>query len=484
MSPEVYGVQPGEHIPGAVLHRYLTDYAKKFGVFSRTQFNTKAETLQPSGAGWSLSVSSDGEQRTLKTKKIIIATGLTSQPNFPVYPGAETFEAPHFHVRDFCRNAETVKTAQNVVVVGGAKSAIDTAYAYADNGAHVDMVIRKNGNGPIWISYPWVLGGKKRLEKLLSVRFLTWFSPCIFGGLDGWGWVRNFLHGTSVGRFFVDTFWKNLGGEVIDVNGYASDPELKKLQPWNPAFWIGSGLSIHNYENDFFQMVKKGKVNVHVTDVDRLTKGTVHLADGTALDADVLVCATGWKKNPSITLGNLATGGIGLPLPPVEQHDLAAAADKQVLDRFPKLRNQPKLNFDVKSDPFRMYRYMIPPAYMEKRNIAFAGMVSSVSTATAANAQAMWISTFFDNRLDIIAKTPQEVAKEVMLHTQWNKWRHPTGYGASFPDFAFDALPYIDLLIKDLGLKVNRHKGTWAEVFHPYGPRDFVGLADEWRECH
>lgn len=484
MSPEVYGVQPGEHIPGAVLHRYLTDYAKKFGVFSRIQFDTKAETLQPSGAGWSLSVSSDGEQRTLKTKKIIIATGLTSQPNFPVYPGAETFEAPYFHVKDFCRNAETVKTAQNVVVVGGAKSAIDTAYAYADNGAHVDMVIRKNGNGPIWISYPWVLGGKKRLEKLLSVRFLTWFSPCIFGGLDGWGWVRNFLHGTSVGRFFVDTFWKNLGGEVIDVNGYASDPELKKLQPWNPAFWIGSGLSIHNYENDFFQMVKKGKVNVHVTDVDRLTKGTVHLADGTALDADVLVCATGWKKNPSITLGNLATGGIGLPLPPVEQNDLAAAADKQVLDRFPKLRNQPKLNFDVKADPFRMYRYMVPPAYMEKRNIAFAGMVSSVSTATAANAQAMWISTFFDNRLDIIAKTPQEVAQEVMLHTQWNKWRHPTGYGASFPDFAFDALPYIDLLIKDLGLKVNRHKGTWAEVFHPYGPRDFVGLADEWRECH
>lgn len=98
------------------------------------------------------------------------------------------------------------------------------------------------------ISYPWVLGGKKRLEKLLSVRFLTWFSPCPFGGVDGWQYVRNMLHGTAIGRFLVDKFWASLGGEVIDVNGYKKHSELQKLEPWNSAFWVGSGLSIHNYD--------------------------------------------------------------------------------------------------------------------------------------------------------------------------------------------------------------------------------------------
>lgn len=33
---------------------------------------------------------------------------------------------------------------------------MDAAYAYAAEGVHVDMVIRQNGNGPVWISYPWV----------------------------------------------------------------------------------------------------------------------------------------------------------------------------------------------------------------------------------------------------------------------------------------------------------------------------------------
>jgi hypothetical protein len=215
MSPKIYGVQPGEHIPGAVLHQYLTDFAQHFGVFSRTQFDTKVDSLQPTKDDtWELKVSSNGKQQFLQSKKVILATGLTSQPNFPQYPGAESFQRPYFHGKDFCRNGQTVQTAKQVVIVGAGKSAMDTANAYAAAGAHVDMVIRKNGKGPCWISYPWVLGGNKRLEKLLSVRFLTWFSPCPFGGVDGWQWVRNFLHGTVVGRLLVSKFWASLGGEV------------------------------------------------------------------------------------------------------------------------------------------------------------------------------------------------------------------------------------------------------------------------------
>ena len=70
------------------------------------------------------------------------------------------------------------------------------------------------------------------------------------------------------------------------------------------------------------------------------------------------------------------------------------------------------------------------------------------------------------------------------FQTQWGKWRFPCGYGARFPDMAFDALPWIGLLLRDLGLKVNRKSGTFAEITEPYTPRDFVGLVDEWRDLH
>ncbi len=62
--------------------------------------------------------------------------------------------------------------------------------------------------------------------------------------------------------------------------------------------------------------------------------------------------------------------------------------------------------------------------------------------------------------------------------------RHPTGYGANLPDMAFDALPYIGLLLRDLGLDVWRKSNLWAEFFHPYGPPDFAGLVETWSLCH
>ena len=193
MSSEVYGVQPGDHIPGAVLHRYLTDFAKKFGILSRTQFNTKIVSIEATENGYRIGATGPDGDKTYETKKVIVATGLTSEPNFPQYTGRENFDAPYFHAKDFRNNSSTVGTIDSVVVVGAGKSAYDAAYAYADAGTHVDMVVRQNGKGPIYISKPWVMGGKSRLEKLLSTRWMTWFSPCPFGGIDGYQWLRSFL---------------------------------------------------------------------------------------------------------------------------------------------------------------------------------------------------------------------------------------------------------------------------------------------------
>jgi hypothetical protein len=68
------------------------------------------------------------------------------------------------------------------------------------------------------------------------------------------------------------------------------------------------------------------------------------------------------------------------------------------------------------------------------------------------------------------------------LHSRFGRWRYPCGYGGRFPDFVFDAVPYLDMLCKDLGLQ-NRRKGTlWKEVFEAYGPEDYKGIAEEWME--
>ena len=442
MSEDIYGVKPNNHIPGQVLHRYLTDFAKKFGVFERTRFNTRVVELSEKGSGWTLIVITSDREYSINTKKIIIATGLTSTPNIPQYPGLEHFEGPVFHAKDFCKNGDTIHDTKRVTVVGGAKSAYDVSWAYANAGTEVDLVIRPTGNGPVWLCPPWVMGGAKKLEKLLHTRWMQWFSPCPWGASDGFSWPRRFLHGTAVGRFIVRQFWGGLAADVIKLNDYDAHPETKKLEPWNEPFWIGSGLSIHNYDTNFWDMIKKGQIKVHIADISHLTGGpdTVHLDNGESFPADLIVTATGWKKEPSVKF-NLGPNGIGLPYSASTQAQLATQADSEVLKRFPRLADQPALKFKPKSDPFRLYRFMVPPTRINDRNIAFAGLVSSVSTSICASAQALWIAAFLDGKLDRLAKTEKEVTDEVMLHTQWGKWRHPTGYGASLPDFVFDAIP-------------------------------------------
>lgn len=485
MVEEVYGVKAGQHVPGATLHRYLTDFAKHFGIFERLRFNTKVDSVEPNSVGWLLKVTptvGEQKQHSIETKKIILATGLTSEPNLPKYRGQETFTKPFFHAKDFCQRAETVKNSKNVVVVGGGKSACDVAYAFAEEGgAQVDLIIRPTGEGPVWLCPPYVTPLKKMTEELLNTRALTWFSPCAWGGEDGFGMARGFLHNSAVGRFMVHNFWHKLSSDVIEANGYNDHPELFKLKPWNSILWTGSGVGIHNYPTNLFELVKSGRIRVHIADIDELNGSTVQLSSGTKIETDVICCATGWKKDPSLSYLNFGEGGIGLNKTPEEKAKLNEEYDKKIFEMFPLLKEQPVLRSErSKDDPLRLYRFMVPPTLVEKRNIAFAGMVSTVSTAMFAAAQGLWISAFFDGKLDRLAKTEEEITSEVMLHTQWGKWRYPCGYGAKLPDFATDALPYVDLLLNDLGLKIHRKGSQVQEILEPYKPKDYKGLVEEW----
>lgn len=60
---------------------------------------------------------------------------------------------------------------------------------------------------------------------------------------------------------------------------------------------------------------------------------------------------------------------------------------------------------------------------------------------------------------------------------------NPKGNVFFSPDFVFDAVPYMDLMMRDLGLQANRKLG-WKDVWQPYGPADYRGCVDEWVEKH
>lgn len=513
MDEATFGVKPGQHIPGNVIQRYMEAYAEKFGFTDRIRLDHRVESASHNLDGsWQLAVSHHGESIAIHTKKMIVATGITSQAYLPTFQGQESFGAPLFHCRDLLEHEPAVlRSGERVSVFGGTKSAWDAAYACAAAGMKVDWIIRESGHGPIWMAPPYVTPLKKWLEKLVTTRFLTWFSPCIWGDADGYSRVRSFLHGTWLGRKIVDSFWAVLADDVVQLNGYDKHPEMKKLKPWVSPFWIASSLSILNYPTNFFDLIKDGTIKVHIADLDHLSDHTVHLSTGEALPTTALICSTGWRSTPNLKfLPEGIERELGFPWSsdPLDEN-MVKAADEEILRRFPRLRNGPAPNpkFRPLSEqseaavphPFRLARFMVPLSLMKERSLAFMGLTMTINTTLIAQTQALWVAAYFGNKLtpSAVEHCPEDVraasdlktddttdldlAWETTLHTEFGRYRYPAGFGRRNPDFVFDAIPYVDLMLRDLGLSTERKQGLLAQCFQPYGPEDYQGLVEEWK---
>lgn len=502
-------VKHGVHILGHEVHEYMKRYAQHFDIFKHIRFNTQVASAEhlPDSRGWLLSTTDKASKNSagqLLTRRLIVATGLTSDAFVPFISGSDAAGAPPMvHVKDFQdRSAELFATAKRATILGGTKSAWDASYAFATAGIPVDWVIRDSGHGPVWMSP--AMFDKKRdllLERLVHTRAVSLFSPCAWGNEDSYGWARSLLHRTRMGRWLVSKYWRYMQNRLVRINGYEQHDEVKKLQPWVDIFWIAGSLSILNYKTNFFDLVRSGMIKVHIADITKLGDHEIHLSNDTVIPSDVLICSTGWRHRPAIEF--LPKGidlSLGIPSsdPNADTHSVAKV-DAKLLKDFPALRNQPTLNPRYKpmggirpteslSEPYRLYRFMVPPVLYEERSIAFAGIVQSISTVYIAMAQAMWMTAYFDGYQSPAlrsCKTEEEKKEKIkwytLLHTQYGKWRCPGGYGSRFPDFVYDGIPYIDLLLRDLGLKNKRKSSLWKELFQPYLTYDYAGLVDEWR---
>ena len=488
-----------KHIPGPVVHEYLRAFARHFGLEHRLQLRCCVERAEYRGdKGWALDVLGSDQRRThLEARNLVVAGGLHSEPFIPDLKDAPKFGRPIFHSKELASRFEEAKGARSVAIIGANKSAMDVASLLADSGVHVDWIIRESGNGSGWCSPAVLQPLNFRFNSLSSRRVMILFSPCIWAA-DGFSIIRRFLQKTWLGRKTISTFFSTIQRGIIRSNRYDTHHDIARLKPRTDLFWHGSDVNILNYDHDVFEYVQNGRIKVRNADIVEMNSGTISLSDGSKTCVELLVCATGWVFSPALEFVGISKQDLGIPtFEGPSTRDLRARADREIFEKFPILgyrstRDSTKgLNASIDSDskgPYRLYRFTVPPKMLFSQSISFAGAHQSILTCAVAQAQALWIVAFFDHKMvhlqpsndtGGLKRLQKEVEYEALLHSQFCKRRCPHGSGPRNPDFSSDSIPFIDLLLSDLGLRTHRKPNMLSELFESYTLQDYKGLVSE-----
>jgi hypothetical protein len=329
---------------GAQVQEWLAGYAAEFDVDRSLRLNTEVCRAAPDAAGWSLSVrdTRDGAAETVRVDRLVVANGVFCEPNVPDYPGLGEFTAAggRLCAGTDVHDAEEAR-GKHVAVVGYGKSACDVTVPLSEAAATTHVVARQL----LW-KVPRKIGGFLNFKMLL----LTRMGEALFRYIRPRGFER-FLHGPGnrVRRSMINSI-----GSVSKVQFKLTKLDLVPPGTMEDIVKGAIGLSTEG----FYEGVAAGRIVVHRdTRITRLyaEDGRPHaeLADGTALPADLVVCASGFKQ--------------GVPFLPAD-----------IQDRL----------LDERSN-FMLYRQILP---IGVDGLYFNGYNSSFFSPLNAEVAAVWIA--------------------------------------------------------------------------------------------
>ncbi|KAK3343395.1 cofactor FMO1 FAD enzyme [Lasiosphaeria hispida] len=519
MDPARFGVQPGQHVTGEVMHAYLSAYAEHFKILHRIRFNTQVVEVRRRDAseevpcGWDVEV---GGGEMLQCERLVVATGVLNAPHLPHIDGEKDFSGPFIHSSELGRQAESLMSSpdiQTVAVIGGCKSAYDAVYLAASTGHKVEWIIRQSGRGPTWVfpTHTFLGPFEAWREKLVTRRIVSFMSPCNWPDYSGFAWLRSFLHTNSVGKFIAQKFWESIHADTARDCRYRDSKEFEVLEPEQSPFWYGTASGTLNYDQDFLSFISNGQVHIHRADISHLSPSSIHLrpngASPYSLTVDAAIASTGYSAKPTITFSPASShSSLGIPTTSLSpEHsarwaNLDQQADLTIGSQFPRLligpHRSPRSTHPQKFHPgatsaaetpytpWRLYRGIAPPGLTAAgdRSLVFVGMFSNIANTIRLEVQCLWAVAYFCGGLgdsvreDVVGG---RVMRETALFQRYTELRSPYGHGRLYPDLVFDQLPYWDVLLHDLGLETRR-KGGWRELVEAYGQEDYRGIVDEW----
>ena len=416
--------------PGPVLRQYLQDFSDRFGITAHIRFSTRVlrvEEQDGPGSGWRLRIADESGERDEEFARVVVCIGLYSdQPNVPDFPGREDFAGETLHNSRLKRPEQL--QGKRVAVIGYGKSASDAALESAHAAARAHIVFRQ----PHWpiprnlagiLPFKWGL-----LNRLCSTLIPPYQNPSP---------VERIVHG--VGKPLAWFYWR-----IVEVLFYfqfglgSNFGSRVSLVPEKPVEIDAFGESTQVPRSEFFDLARRGDIELHRTEIERFTESGLNLANGESLELDLVIFATGWKTDFSFL-------------------------SEDVWSRL-----QPG------DDGFYLYRHILKPGIP---GLYFIGRASSVSSILTYCLQARWLADLLTENIEL----PDDgvMAENVEDMRAWKQWM-PKSPARSARLIAHTQ-HYHDELLVDMGENPLRKQGFFAplkELIFPYQPQDYAALFD------
>lgn len=229
-----------------------------------------------------------------------------------------------------------------------------------------------------------------------------------------------------------------------------------------------------------------GLITIHRAGITSTQGDTVYLSNGESISCQALVFGTGWT--PEDVLFDPAEGlSLGLRKPrALEDEDSARywkklheRADQEILSLLPILKDSPGPRNQDPLTPYRLYRYMLPSSLAAEndRSLVFLGYLISIQTHILSEVSALWAICWLEDLVDLgIPKSKQDIDYEIAKVSAYSLRKNLS----QEPSAGSGIQHFIDLLMRDMGLRVKRKGGVGVkDLFVPYRSQDYLGIVDE-----
>ncbi|PNS20290.1 hypothetical protein CAC42_5740 [Sphaceloma murrayae] len=262
---------------------YMKETAAEFGIDKHIQFKHKVDTAEWSTKRqkWSIAVTAnDSQKKTIQGTFLFFCTGYYDYKN-PLsadIPGLSDFKGLTVHPQFWPENLDY--TDKKVVIIGSGATAVTILPNMAKHTPHVTMLQRS----PTYIvAMPQDDAINRTLRtifpsgvayRFIRLRFilLAYLSYTIFQAFPNF--ARKLLLGQT---------------RKLLPKDYQLDPNFNpKYNPWDQRLCVSP-------KGDFYSAIRNGRASVVTGEISSVNEHDILLKDGTKLDADIIVTATGLR---------------------------------------------------------------------------------------------------------------------------------------------------------------------------------------------